>query len=266
MKLTSSVIFGIALALIAGAAGAQEAPYTFTVAPYVMFTGMTGTVAIEEFPAASVNRSSPGPFKDLHAGGGVLFEVRTGAWSFAMNASYVSLKQTIEPYPLVNNGDQTLDGTMTTTQTMFDAYLFRRLSKAWEVTLGVNGHRVGTILNGTFSEVEGDLVTSEDVSENYPHAWLTPVVGARWTPVDGARWHVIVFGDVGGVSNNNWTWQLLPAAGYHLNSTVEVSAQYRVLYTEFLAGAPPTPTTHDEGYLQYRTTTYGPQLSVVLHF
>ncbi len=76
MRLTSSVIFGITLVSFARAAGAQDAPYTFTVAPYVMFTGMTGTVAIEEFPAASVNRASPGPFSDLHAGGGVLFEVR----------------------------------------------------------------------------------------------------------------------------------------------------------------------------------------------
>ncbi len=45
-----------------------------------------------------------------------------------------------------------------------------------------------------------------------------------------------------------------------------MSAQYRVLYMDYSVGAPPTPTTHDEGYLQYRTTTYGPQLAVVLHF
>ncbi len=73
-------------------------------------------------------------------------------------------------------------------QTMFDAYLFRRIAKAWEVTAGMNGHRIGTILNGTFSEVEGDLVTLEDVNENYPHAWLTPVARRA---MDAGGWRAV---------------------------------------------------------------------------
>ena len=261
---------GIAILILVSVftAGAQvaEAPIEWTLAPYVMFAGMSGTVAIEEWPAASVNRSSPGPFKGLQAGAGAYFEVRSGAWSFALNASNVSLNQTIEPYPLVANGDNTLTGTLGTNQTAFDAYLFWRPAKAWEVALGANGHRIGTIINGTFEEMSGDLVLDEPVNENYPHAWLTVVAGGRWTPVDGERWHVTVFGDIGGVSGKNWTWQLLPAAGYHVSKMFEVSAQYRLLYVEYINGSAPTPTFTDEGYLQYRTMTYGPQVAAVFHF
>jgi hypothetical protein len=46
----------------------------------------------------------------------------------------------------------------------------------------------------------------------------------------------------------------------------EISAQYRALYVEYTNGSPPTPTFTDEGYLQYRTLTYGPQLAAVFHF
>jgi hypothetical protein len=248
-SLRSSSVCTLAI-LVASAAGAQSAapaPSDFTVAPYVMFAGMSGTVAIEEWPAASVNRS-PGPFKGLQTGGGAYFEARVGAWSFALNVSNVALSQSIEPYPLVAG------------------YLFWHASNAWDVAIGMNGHRIGTIINGTFEEVVGDEIDGEAVMENYPHAWLTVVAGGRWTPVNGERWHVMVFGDIGGVSAKNWTWQALPSVGYHINKTFEASVQYRLLYVEYLNGTAPTPTFTDEGYLQYRTMTYGPQVAVVMHF
>jgi hypothetical protein len=253
--------------VVAAGGQAAAAPIEWTVAPYVMFAGMSGTVAIEEWPAASVNRSSPGPFTGLNAGPGVYFEVRQGAWSFALNLSEVSLSQTIEPYPLVADGDNTLTGTLTTKQTVMDAYFFWHAKPKWDVLFGVNGHHVGTIINGTFEEVTGaGCCVAEDVNENYPHAWLTAVVGGRWTPVDGERWHVVVFGDVGGWKAKNWTWQVLPSAGYKVSKLFEISAQYRALYVEYTNGSPPTPTFTDEGYLQYRTLTYGPQLAAVFHF
>jgi hypothetical protein len=255
--------------------------WRFTVASSFVFPAMQGTTGIAFLPPVKVS-SVPGEiFSRLQAGGMLSFEASQGPWSIVLDGMYVELKRPTEDVYIGANQNcissecppvpalVAVPGSVTMKQGMLEGFVFRAVSRAIEVAVG----GVGSHIQASIAlAIPGSSATPADVTRSNVEVWGTPVVGARWIPIDEDHWHMSVFGDIGGVSGNNWTWQALPSLGYRFSRVFELSAQYRGIGINYKTGSSKSVNVHGVNFglasnaFSYDVILLGPQLGLVFHF
>jgi hypothetical protein len=230
------------------ASPADKDAWHFTVAPYLLIATMSGTTAIGRLPPVKVELDANQIFSHLRAGAMLYFEASKGPWSFALDGIYMDLKQNIVP------DSSRLSGSVTMTQGVLEGFVFRHISKPIEVMVGGIGVHLQSTITATVA-----IADTIEKAKSLDEAWGAPVIGGRWTPLDEQHWHILLFADIGGLSGNNWTWQVLPSVGYRFASLFELALQYRALAANYSTGSG-TDT------FKYNIVNYGPEVAFLFHF
>jgi hypothetical protein len=227
----------------------KDDAWHFTLAPYILFPQMQGTSGIGNLPPVKVNVTASEIFSHLQIGGMFYFQASKGPWSFALDGIYMDLKQNITP------DSSRLSGSVSLQQGLLEGFVFRHISKPVELMVGGLGVHIqeGITVRATVA----DTIAIEK-ARNGGEAWGLPVVGVRWTPIDDEHWHVVAFGDIGGLSSNNWGWQALASVGYQFSHLFELALQYRALAADYTTGS-------GSSTFKYDVTTFGPQLGFIFH-
>jgi hypothetical protein len=270
-RLRQSRILLAATAAIAAPLAAQSAPgpasdhWSWTVAPYLLMPTMSGDLQIGNMATVNVDAGANTIFSHLQFGAMLYVQARKGDWAFALDGIYMDLAQDISPSPDPTTGG-TIVGSVNVTQGALEGFAFWRAQKHVEAALGVLVNRVSS--SGDFEALftSGGIGIAIPFSSDRGATWAVPVAGVRWTPVDGKRWHVVVFGDVGTLGSDNWTWQLAPSAGYRFNDLLELSMQYRVLSLHYQTAGPGGPGALYVGPFLYDMDIYGPEIALGFHF
>ena len=175
---------GIALlvfvvAMVPLCAQAQDDKWQFTVAPYVVFPGMSGKLGIGPFEA-DVDAGVSDILSNLQFGAMGYFEVRKGDWGFGTDLIYVALGQSTDRF----NVDPD--------QGAFTFLGIRRLAPGLDLTFGARWNVIRGRIE--FKEIAGTELGGRVVEET--KQWVDPVVGIHWTvplgkrcPVQPARQH-----------------------------------------------------------------------------
>jgi hypothetical protein len=243
------------VALLAAPVGAQNAPdahWEWTVAPYVLFPTMKGTTELGNmagYGPVNVDASAGDIFSHLQGGAMMYVQARKGDWAFALDGIYMNLKQDITPPPLFPDGG-TIAGSVSMKQGALEGFAFRRIQPQIEIALGVLGNSISGNVDAT--------VYPGNIGPPPPPYPLKGKKSATWA-VPGERWHVVVFGDAGTLGSDNWTWQLLPSAGYKFSKLFELSLQYRVMSITYRTGS--GADTFD-----YDMDIFGPEVAFAFHF
>ena len=226
-----------------------EASWRFTIAPYLLVPNMSGTTAVGNLPPADVDASPSDIFSHLHFGAMLYFQAAKGPWAFALDGIYMDLKQ-----DLVAGGGR-LSGTVQAKQGALEGFVFRKLAPTFEVGVGGLGNHLQVELNAALVTPPGGAQRAKSKSE----MWGLPVVATRWTPLDAEHWHVALFGDIGTLGSDNWTWQVLPSVGYKFGQTFELALQYRVIGITYESGT-------GQDFFRYDMRIFGPQIGFAFHF
>lgn len=253
--------------------------WRFTVMPGLLSPALGGTAATGSttLPPYHVNLTSHEVFVDPALSGVLYVEAANGPWSIGLGGTYIDRKQPITAvYQFIGTvctpfggvyvcgagpDSSRVTGSMTGTQSNVEGLVFRQLLAPIEVMIGATGNQVRTNTSAivpTYGSGGGGFSTMPVRVKSHNEVWGDPVIGARWTPVDGTHWHVRLFGDAGGISHTNWTWQALPSVGYRLDTVFEFSLAYRALSTNYSAGS-------GTGVFKYNVTIVGPQLGLAIH-
>jgi hypothetical protein len=235
-------------ALVAQAASPSRTPaqWEFTIAPYALFPTMQGTNTVGVLPPLSIDASAKTIFSHLQGGAMLYFGMKKGDWAFATDALYMKLGQDLNP-----DGNY-VSGTLTMKQAAWEAFILYHFAPDLEVGAG-----------GLFNKIEAGVSATgpgnTPLGGSQSESWGVPVVALRWTPIDDEHWHGLVFGDYGGTSGSNWTWQVMPSVGYRFGRTFELALQYRYIALDFATGS-------GTDYFMYRMNIFGPQLGIAFHF
>ncbi len=227
----------------------KDDDWHFTVAPYLLIPTMSGTTQIGNLPQVKINATPSEIFSHLQIGGMLYFQASKGPWSFALDGIYMDLKQKIAP------DSSRVSGSVNMQQGLLEGFVFRHISKPVELMIGGLGVHIQAGLTANLAI--GDTIQIQK-AKSAGEAWGDPVIGARWTPLDEDHWHVMVFGDIGGLSSSNWTWQALASGGYRFSRLFELALQYRALDANYSTGS-------GMSTFKYNVLTFGPQLGFLFH-
>jgi hypothetical protein len=239
--------------------------------------GGTAAAGSQLLPPYHVNLTSHEVFVDPALSGVLYIEAASGPWSIGLGGTYIDRRQPMTAvYQFIGTvctpfggayvcgagpDSSRVTGSMTGTQSNVEGFVFRHLSASVEAVIGATGNQVRTNTSATvptYGSGSGGFSSMQVDVKSHNEVWGEPVIGARWTPVDGAHWHVCLFGDAGGISHSNWTWQVLPSVGYRLDTVFELSLAYRALSANYTAGS-------GTDVFKYNMTIVGPQLGLAIH-
>jgi hypothetical protein len=214
--------------------------WRFSIAPYLLFPHMSGTVTIG--PVESNIDASPGDiFSNLQFGAMLAAEARNDEWAIGFDGLYMDLSKDGENLPTKYDGYQAgleLTG-------------FRRLTPWFEVLAGGRLNLMGASV-----QVENTTVVDKD------KAWFDPFIGARFTVPNTGRWLLSLRGDVGGFGvGSQFAWQIRPVVAYSLSKHWQLGAAYWALGMDYESGTQGTLQ-----YFKYDVTTFGPEIGFAYNF
>jgi hypothetical protein len=257
----------------------HDGGWHFTLATYVISPTLGGKAASGTLlPPVQLNLTASEVFAHPQIGGALYLQATKGPWSIALDGTYVDREQPITAEyqfigtictPIGGGGavcgagpdSSRVTGSMTATHAILEGLVFRRISGPIEVMIGATGSRTQTSISATvptYGSGGPGFFTMVEKVKSSSEEWGDPVIGARWTPLDDTHWHVLLFGDAGGLSNSNWTWQVLPSVGYRFSNVFELALQYRALSTNYTTGS-------GKDTFKYNITLVGPQLGLAVH-
>jgi len=228
---------------------AQETAGTswdFTVAPYVLFPHMDGSVTIRGIPI-DVDVSPGEVFERLEFGAMLYLEAHNRDWSITLDGLYMNLGE---------NGQLREDGRAAEAdmkQLALEVTGLRRVTPWAE--LGIGGRL--NVIEGGLSVEDGQVLPGIDVSQT--RTWFDPLIAARFiAPLN--RWRLGVSGDVGGFGiGSDLAWQVYPFVGYRFSRLFELEAAYRWLGMDYETGS-------GTDMFRYDMVTFGPEIGFVFHF
>lgn len=175
-------------------------------------------------------------------------EARRGKWGFIGDLVYtdISADKPTEFGVLFRKGE------VDTKLTMLSGYAAYRLQETDKVAVDVGaGFRAfWTDLDVT---LQGAALKTRSWSDD--QNWVVPLVTARVIVPFSDRWTGTLFGDFGGVSSDETTWQALATLHYAINDKWSVVAAYRYMDITYQIG-------DDDAEIEL----YGPALGVTYRF
>jgi len=236
VKLLAAML--IALVLPGRAAAQQESHgWRFTIAPYLLFPHMDGTVGVG--PVETQIDTDPSDiFSNLQFGAMLFAEAKNDQWAIGFDGLYMDLGKDGEEIPMSYDGYQAgleLTG-------------FRRLTPFFEI---LAGGRVNLLGASVTSPAGVELV-------NKDQAWFDPFLGARFTIPNTGKWTFMFRGDVGGFGvGSQFAWQVRPTIAYSVSKHWTFGVAYWALGMDYVSGE-----RGDRDYFKYDVTTFGPEIGV----
>ena len=211
--------------------------WRFTLAPYLLFPHMDGTVAFG--PIQSDIDANPGDiFDNLQFGAMLAAEASNGEWAIGFDGLYMDLGKDGEKLATKYDGYQAgleLTG-------------FWKLTPFFEVLAGGRLNLMGASVTSPSS------VTLVDKNKT----WFDPFIGARFTVPNTGKWIVMLRGDVGGFGvGSQFAWQVRPTVAYRVSKHWEFGVAYWALGMDYVTGE-----IGDHNYFKYDVTTFGPEIGV----
>lgn len=213
----------------------QPQGWRFTIAPYLLFPHMDGTVAVG--PINADIDADPGDiFSNLQFGAMLAAEAKNDEWAIGFDGLYMDLSKDGEDLATKYGGYQAgleLTG-------------FRKFTPFFEVLAGGRVNLMGT----TFTSPAGVELIDKNT------AWFDPFIGARFTLPNTGKWTVMLRGDVGGFGvGSQFAWQVRPTVAYSFDKHWSVGAAYWALGMDYVKGE-----LGDGDYFKYDVTTFGPEI------
>lgn len=221
--------------------------WEFSVTPYVFFSGLKGTIGVQQ-QTAIVNARFPDIFRNLDFALMGTFEARKGNWIILTDAMYMSLSgKRVTPSPFFSDIDVEVKETIIDPEIGYR--VVRRERGAIDLLAGVRIWHVKPHL--TFQPRILPLVDVEE-SKN----WADPVVGVRGIANLSPRVFVTGKFDIGGFGvGSDFTGQAFGGAGFQLKPRIALIGGYRYLRTDY----------SNEGFV-FRTTMNGIVLGAKFKF
>jgi hypothetical protein len=223
--------------------------WNFTAAPYLLFPGMNGEIAMRGIPV-EVDLSAGDIFSDLDFGMMLYFEAANDKWALTFDALYMNLGRRGET-PITGR-----DARVDLKQLAVDVKGMYRLLHWLEAGIGF---RVN-VIDGSLNVAEGEIILpGNKVSMN--QSWFDPLVVTRAsTDFSGSKWSLSFLGDIGGFGiGSDFTWQAKPYVGYRFSKLFEMTAAYRWIGIDYETGT-------GQGNFKYDMTISGPEIGFLFHF
>lgn len=221
----------------------------YTAAPYVLFPGMNGQIALRGIPV-DVDLSAGDIFEDLDFGMMLYFEAANDQWALTFDALYMNLSRR-GATPITDRAAR-----VDLKQLAIDVKGMYRLLYWLEAGIGF---RVN-VIDGSLNVAEGDIILpGNEISMS--QSWFDPLLVARArTDFSGSKWSLTFLGDLGGFGiGSDFTWQAKPYVGYRFSKLFEMSVAYRWIGIDYETGS-------DRDKFKYDMTISGPEIGLLFHF
>ncbi|HWS74691.1 MAG TPA: hypothetical protein VN324_06065 [Quisquiliibacterium sp.] len=222
------------LALMAAPADAQTAPqdadaWTFTLTPYVWFSGLGGEVT-----GPHGGESFSADFGDIFGTMKFSFmglaEARRGNFSLVTDIMYLNLEQGV-PVP----GLGAYSGGSARTQSVEASAI-----GLYTVTEGSAGRiELGGGVRGWWfdTELRLDAGRLPARTQSSSTSWADPVISARGVLRLSDRLSLTAYGDIGGFGlGSEFTWQAFGTLDYQVSESISVSAGFRWIHIDYDKG------------------------------
>ena len=237
-----------------------------TVAAYLWAPDLSGTSWADGEPT-DIDIAFDDIFDKLESAFMGYAEVQYDRWSFAVDASYVSLEQSgTSPnlqVPIVAELEQTIIDLR-----LGYTVLCREVgSSQWGCCCYPRHLTVDAVIGARNWCLDQELTftpptTGAPVSMSDSETWWDPYVGARFRWQFAKRWGLAVYGDVGGFGiedASELTWQVQVLLRFHITRGLFVGLGYRALDVDRVEGTGATRTGIDATY-------HGPMLGLGYRF
>lgn len=234
VRLFSAMVVALALP---GRAVAQQPSdaWHFTIAPYLLFPNMSGTVAVGPIQT-DLDVDPSDIFDNLQFGAMLAAEARNNQWAIGFDGLYMDLSKDGAHLPTKYDGYQA----------SLELTGFRRFTPFFEVLAGGRVNLMGT----SFTSPAGVKLADESIG------WFDPFIGARFTIPNTGKWTIMLRGDVGGFGvGSQFAWQVRPTVAYSVSKHWSFGVAYWALGMDYVQGA-----IGDRDYFKYDVTTFGPEI------
>lgn len=240
----------------AGSAAKKEKIWNFTLAPYLMFPFMNGSITLGNV-TGDVNLNTGDVLKKLNWFLMLYFETRHPKFTLATDLLYMNLGQggTVPVGP-----GRTADWKMQ--QLAAEVVFLGRIVKWFE--LGFGG-RVNFVQSSLFSPSQAPI-GPEEINVDLRKTWFDPLVVLRFiVPFKDNHWRLALRADVGGFAvGSTYAWQVYPYGGYNFDGingkrVFELGAAFRAIGMKYETGS-------GDQRLVYDMIIWGPLLGFLFHF
>jgi hypothetical protein len=213
--------------------------WQFTVAPYLVVAGMSGTVGVRQFET-TVDMSASDVVNHLSGGFMSYVAARKGNWGLASDIVYSKLSTE------ATRSGLTIEPTSSTG--LYSFLATRRLTPMVELVAGARVTSATTTIAVT-------APIQRSVSDG--KTWVDPLVGLNIVAPAGKRAKVMLLADFGGFGTaSTMSVDLQPAVQIKVATHAWLALGYRYIYDNY----------NDDAGFVYKVTVQGPACGVVFPF
>lgn len=229
---------------------ADDSPWSVSITPYVWVAGISGTVTgpIPNAPPLEASADFGDVLTKLNKIPVMLAgEVRYGDFGITADIMAISVKSSVKTDGRLYSGGNVKVGQIigsalgTYRAVETDAHML-------DVGIGFRAFSLSTDFT-----LDGALFPS--LSFEPDMNWVNAIVGARYRYRFTPEWSVSLYGDIGGGSDDDLTWQAFGTVDYQLSQSTTVRAGYRHLSFR-----------HDERVLRQDIDLSGPIIGATMRF
>ena len=238
---TALVLTSFGSLALAQESAADSSGWRFRAVPYLWMAGQTGKMGLRGGDGTEVEAEFEDIIKNLEFGFMAVLEAGKGQWSVLLDGMFVNLSR-----DSLGTSDKT---TIEARQVTVDAAAVFRFR---------NPEYLGLYAGVRYNSIETEVEHNDGTLAKANQAWVDPIAGVRLRWDFASGWLIGGKADVGGFGlASDFTWQIVPAAGYQLSRTWAVLLAYRYLSINY--------EDESEGFL-YDVNTGGFALGVEISF
>jgi hypothetical protein len=225
--------FAGALAVLATPAAAQEPPpdaWSFTLSPYVWFSGLGGEVTGPDGGSETFSADFGDIFGTMKFAAMGLAEARRDRFSLVIDTMYLNLQQGV-PVPGLGAYGGASARTRSAEVSLVGLYTVLDGSAGRiELGGGLRGWWFDTELTLDPGRLPGRSVGSTT-------SWVDPVLSARGVLRLGDSLAITAYGDIGGFGvGSQFTWQAFATLDYRITENITASAGFRWIHIDYDKG------------------------------
>ena len=206
--------------LLAGAASAQDANWTYRATLYAWLPTMTTTVDTR-FGTIEGSGGKSDVLSALDMAFMGTFSAQNGALGFAADVLYADLSNSQDtPFPLYG------DANVGVKLGALSGYALYRVSGASPVLFDL-GAGFRTFQLNVQADLSAGLLPAD--SQEYNATWTDPLLAARLNVPLNEKWFLAGFADVGGTGSDSQTYQVYGGVGYNFNQSWSTQLGYRYM-------------------------------------
>ncbi len=227
--------------------------WSFSIAPYVQFSNISGNAGIGRVSGADLDISFGDILEILDLGAMAHFEAHhSSGWGLSLDYGFMELSDDISG-PLGGVAEVKVRQGVLQSEIMY-----RR-------AFG-NGH---VDFLGGIRWWDNDIEVTVDpavlpgsATRKVNEDWVDVFVGARWKTPLSDSWKLFFRGDVGGFGlQADLTYSLAGGLQYDINDRFGLDLQYKGTWVDYEGG-----TEGEPSYFAYDTVTHGPLMSFIINF